>query len=404
MHRKLEKTELLAPAGNLEKLKIALKYGADAVYMGDKTFSLRGGTDNFTKEELEEGIKYAHELGKKAYATVNIYANNEDLEKLPAYVRFLDKIEADGAIVSDPAVVQIIKKETKNLPVFLSTQTNTTNYLSAKFWEEQGISRIILARELSLIEIKEIKKQTNLELEIFIHGSVCISHSGRCYISKYLLDRDANRGECTHPCRWNYHLMEETREGEYFPVFEDNRGTYIYNSKDLCLMPRIKDLIETGIESFKIEGRMKSVHYLATVVSVYRAAIDSYFNDPKNFIVKDEWLAELFKVKNRGYFLGFVDGKPSLESMSIDKADNDNIKYKFCGQVLEDSQVLVKNQIKLDDNIEIFNGKFHNKTFVVKEMKDLRGKDLEVANPNSVIRIKNSEKLGKDDLLRLVIK
>ncbi|MDD4335503.1 MAG: U32 family peptidase [Desulfotomaculaceae bacterium] len=304
------KIELLAPAGDLEKLKIAVLYGADAVYLGGRHFGLRAGAGNFTEEDLAEGLRFAHERGVRVYVTVNIFAHNRDLAGLPAYLDMLCQAGADAVIVSDPGVIGLIRRSYPALPVHLSTQANTTNWAAARFWEEIGVRRIVLARELSLPEIREIREQVALELEIFVHGAMCISYSGRCLLSSYLTGRDANRGDCAQSCRWKYALVEEKRPGEYFPVEEDERGSYILGSKDLCLIEHIPELVGAGVSSFKIEGRMKSVNYVAGVVKAYREALDAYSSDPENYRFNTAWLEEIGKVSHRDYTTGFIFGRP----------------------------------------------------------------------------------------------
>lgn len=305
----IAKPELLAPAGNFEKLQAALIYGADAVYFGGKNFSLRAFGDNFTREEILQAVEFTHKLGKKIYAAVNIFAHNADLDALADYLNFLDNAGVDAVLVSDLGVLSLVKET--NLNIHISTQANVTNWKAAKFFQGLGASRIVLARELTCAEILDIKQNCTTELEIFVHGAMCLSYSGRCWLSKYLTGRDANQGACTHSCRWKYNLVEETREGEYFPIGENERGSYVMNSKDLCLLPYLDKVIQSGVSSLKIEGRMKSVNYVAGVVKVYRAAIDSYFDG--NFKVLDEWLAELDKVAHRPYTTGFFwnDNKPT---------------------------------------------------------------------------------------------
>ncbi|MCK5767344.1 MAG: U32 family peptidase, partial [Candidatus Atribacteria bacterium] len=268
----MKRPELLAPAGNLEKLKIAIIYGADAVYLGGENFGLRAGAKNFTLKALAEGINFAHERGKRIYLTLNIIAHNEDLVGLPEYVRQLKKLHLDGLIISDPGILSIVKEILPEMEIHLSTQANTTNYASVNFWYQQGVKRIILARELSLEEIKEIAQKVpdDMKIETFVHGAMCISYSGRCLLSNYMTGRDANRGDCAHSCRWKYSLMEEKRPGEYFPVYEDEKGAYFFNSKDLCMIEHVPVLIKAGISALKIEGRMKSAYYVANVVKAYR--------------------------------------------------------------------------------------------------------------------------------------
>lgn len=306
------KPELLAPAGNFEKLQAALIYGADAVYFGGKDFSLRAFGDNFTRDEILQAVDFTHALGKKIYAAVNIFAHNADIDALADYLTFLEDAGVDAVLISDAGVLTLAKELTA-LEIHISTQANVTNWRAAKFFHDLGAKRIVLARELTRAEISDIKAHCAAELEIFVHGAMCISYSGRCWLSKFLTGRDANQGACTHSCRWKYQLVEETREGEFFPVGEDNRGAYVMNSKDLCLLPKLADVIQSGVASLKIEGRMKSVNYVAGVVKVYRAAIDAYFADPENFSVRDAWLAELDKVAHRPYTTGFFagDGMPT---------------------------------------------------------------------------------------------
>ncbi|MBR3623559.1 MAG: U32 family peptidase [Selenomonadaceae bacterium] len=307
----MEKVELLAPAGNLEKLKAAIIYGADAVYLGGKDFSLRALGKNFSDEELKEGIEFVHSYGKKAYVTLNIYPHNDDMKRLPNFVRFLANVGVDAVLVSDLGIFMMVREIAPELSIHISTQANVTNYAAVAAWEKLGAKRVVLARELSKDEISDIRKRTPLPLEIFVHGAMCVSYSGRCLISAYLTGRDSNRGNCAQSCRWNYELIEKNRPDESFPVAEDERGTYFFNSKDLCLLPYIKDAIETGVASLKIEGRMKSVNYVATVVRAYRLAIDAYYKDKENFFIREEWLQEVEKVSHRPYWSGFFfgDGK-----------------------------------------------------------------------------------------------
>ena len=303
------KPELLAPAGNFEKLQAALIYGADAVYFGGKNFSLRAYGDNFTRDEILKAVEFTHGFNKKIYAAVNVFAHNADLDAIADYLKFLDSAGVDAVLVSDLGVLSLAKET--NLKIHISTQANVTNWWAAKFFNDLGAERIVLARELTRAEILDIKQNCAAELEIFVHGAMCISYSGRCWLSKFLTGRDANQGACTHSCRWKYNLVEETRAGEFFSVGEDERGSYVMNSKDLCLLPYLDKVIQSGVASLKIEGRMKSVNYVAGVVKVYRAAIDSYFAN--DFKIRDEWLDELNKIAHRPYTTGFFlgDGKPT---------------------------------------------------------------------------------------------
>ena len=304
--------ELLAPAGSLTKLKYAIEYGADAVYIGGEEFSLRVAAKNFSLSEIKEGIDFAHKRGKKVYITANIIPHNEDLKDFPDFVKEVDKLGADAIIVSDLGLFSMVRELAPNLDIHVSTQANNTNYMSAKMWYKLGAKRVILARDLSFEEIGEIRKniKPDEELECFVHGAMCVSYSGRCLLSNYLTHRDANKGACSHPCRWKYFLMEEKRPGEYMPVFENDRGTFLYNSKDLCMVEHIPDLIKAGINSFKIEGRVKNELYVATVVSAYRRAIDAYYASKDNFVLDPDILTELEKVSHREYTTGFYYNKP----------------------------------------------------------------------------------------------
>ncbi|HHV72181.1 MAG TPA: U32 family peptidase [Clostridia bacterium] len=370
----MQKPELLAPAGDLEKLKMAVLYGADAVYMGGTKYGLRAFANNFNLGQMEEGINFAHQHGVKVYVTVNIIPHNEDLVDLPNYLKLLSKLRVDAIIVSDPGVIRIAKETVPDLPLHLSTQANCTNWAAAKFWADQGISRIILARELSLKEIKEIRsKLPDIQLETFVHGAMCISYSGRCLLSNYLAGRDANRGECAQACRWNYRLMEEKRPGEYLPVFEDERGTYIFNSKDLNMLEYIPQLVRAGINSFKIEGRMKSVYYVATVVRAYRQCLDAYFNDPDNYKPDPELIEELNKVSHREYFTGFFFGKPGSEGQ-IYQTSSYIRSHDFVGLVKEylpDKKMAIveqRNRFKVLDEIEFVSPNLPSFKQIIKRM------------------------------------
>lgn len=353
--------ELLAPAGDLEKFKIAIHYGADAVYCGGESFSLRAGAKNMTLSELSDGVQFAHDRGKKVYFALNILAHNEDLQGLESYVKELSTIPFDAYIVADPGVFYWLQVNYPGITVHLSTQANTTNSMAASFWHKQGIQRIVLARELSLAEIRQLKDQTpdTLELEAFVHGAMCISYSGRCLLSNFMVGRDANRGECTHPCRWNYQLVEEKRPGEYFPIEEDQHGSYIMNSKDLCMIEHIPELIEAGVNSFKIEGRNKSVFYVASVVRAYRNAIDAYVKDPANVQFDPAWMEEVSKASHRLYTKGFYFGNPGAEEQNYETSQYVR-DYTFCGIVKSYdpatglATIEQRNKLSLRDEIELF--------------------------------------------------
>jgi putative protease len=315
--------ELLVPAGSLETLKVAFRYGADAVYIGGEEFSLRAKAKNFSMEEMEEAISFAHEINKKVYITANIFAHNDDLEEVREYFRRLGRMKPDALIISDPGIYDIAMRECPETDRHISTQSNNTNYGTALFWYRNKAKRIVTARELSLEEIRRIRAEIpdDMEIETFVHGSMCISYSGRCLLSNFLTGRDANAGECTHPCRWKYSLMEEQRPGEYFPVFENERGTYIFNSKDLCMIEHIPELIEAGIDSFKIEGRMKNALYIATVARTYRKAIDDCISSYEKYRDNIPWYKEqIANCTYRGFTTGFFFGKPSAQDHIYDNS------------------------------------------------------------------------------------
>lgn len=305
----MKKIELLAPAGDLARLKVAIEYGADAVYLGGEQFSLRSAAVNFNDDELAEGIRFAHERGKKVYIALNIIPHNRDLESIVSFAEKVQKLGADAVIVSDLGVMELLREHVPNLPIHISTQASVTNYMTVKKFVSDGAERVVLARELSLGEIAEIKEKTGAELEVFCHGAVCMSYSGRCLLSNYLANRDSNMGQCAQPCRWQYYVMEEKRPGMYMPVVETERGTFVFNAKDMCLIEHIDKLIAAGVDSLKIEGRIKTAYYVATVVKSYRRAIDAYYENSENWY-KDEYLTELKKVSHRKYDTGFFFGRP----------------------------------------------------------------------------------------------
>lgn len=305
----MKKIELLAPAGDLARLKVAIEYGADAVYLGGEQFSLRSAAVNFNDDELAEGIRFAHERGKKVYIALNIIPHNRDLESIVSFAEKVQKLEADAVIVSDLGVMELLREHVPNLPIHISTQASVTNYMTVKKFVSDGAERVVLARELSLGEIAEIKEKTGAELEVFCHGAVCMSYSGRCLLSNYLANRDSNMGQCAQPCRWQYYVMEEKRPGMYMPVVETERGTFVFNAKDMCLIEHIDKLIAAGVDSLKIEGRIKTAYYVATVVKSYRRAIDAYYENSENWY-KGEYLTELKKVSHRKYDTGFFFGRP----------------------------------------------------------------------------------------------
>ncbi|MEG3071371.1 MAG: U32 family peptidase [Candidatus Syntrophopropionicum ammoniitolerans] len=387
------KIELLAPAGNLEKLKIAVLYGADAVYLGGRHFGLRAGAGNFSAEELGAGVEFAHARDVRVYVTVNIFAHNKDLADLPPYLDMLCRVGVDGVIVSDPGVVALVGKLHPDLPVHLSTQANTTNWATARFWEEQGVHRIILARELSLEEISEIREKVDLELEIFVHGAMCISYSGRCLLSNYLTGRDANRGDCAQSCRWQYALVEQKRPGEYFPIEEDQRGSYILGSKDLCLIEHIPALARAGVTSFKIEGRMKSVNYVAGVVQAYRLAIDAYIRAPQNYQFNPGWLDKISQVSHRDYTTGFLFGCPGPAGQHY-KGEIYRRSHVFVGLVQyyeRDGGLAVveqRNRFAIGDEVEIILPQGEGFRQKITDIIDQEGAHVQAApHPQQIVRV-----------------
>ncbi len=390
----VKKPELLAPAGNMEKLKMALLYGADAVYLGGKQFGLRAFGGNFSNEELKEAVEFAHNLNKKVYVTVNIFPHNSDIEMLPEYLAFLNTTGADALLVADIGLFMLAKKYAPDIELHISTQANNTNWATVDAWHNMGASRVVLARELSKDEISVIRQKCSVELEMFVHGAMCISYSGRCLLSNYMTGRDSNRGSCAQPCRWKYSLVEEKRPGQYFPIEEDERGTFIFNSKDLCLLPYLPDVIESGVDSLKIEGRMKSVHYAASVVKAYRMAIDSYFENPEAFAVKEEWLEELEKVSHRSYTTGFYYGKPT-EKDQIYTSSSYIQTSDFVGLVLDYDEatgfatVEQRNNMKLGQEIEVFQPQLPGYRQLLGEMYNDEGEAIEVApHPQQIVKIR----------------
>ncbi|MBP5427602.1 MAG: U32 family peptidase [Clostridiales bacterium] len=401
------KVELLAPAGNLEKLKIAISYGADAVYIGGEKFGLREYADNFSLQEMREGVSFAHERGKKVYLTMNIIPHNSDLAGMDSYIKEVAKVGVDAVLVSDPGVFSIVKENAPNMEIHLSTQANNTNYKSANFWHSMGVKRVVLARELSFEEIKEIRDNTkeDLELEMFVHGAMCISYSGRCLLSNYMASRDSNKGQCAHPCRWKYYLMEEKRPGEYMPVFEDEKGTYIYNSKDLCLIERIPEIIKAKVSSLKIEGRMKSAFYVATVVGAYRKAIDAYYKDPENYIVDKSLVEEVSRASHRAYTTGFFDRKPDGNEQIYNTSTYIR-DYEFLGMALEYDEfthiakVEQRNRFMLGDSIEVMNPDGTKFCQEIKEMWDENMESIDVApHPQMIVYIKMDKKVSRYSML-----
>lgn len=406
----MKKVELLAPAGNLEKLKMAIVYGADAVYIGGEEFGLRASADNFSEANMKEGIEFAHKKGVKVYITMNIIPHNDDLKGMEGYIKNLLEQNVDAILISDPGVFSIVRQVASEMEIHLSTQANNTNYKSALFWHELGVKRVVLARELSLAEIKEIRENTpkELELEAFVHGAMCISYSGRCLLSNYLAGRDSNRGKCAHPCRWKYYLMEEKRPGEYLPVYENEKGTFIYNSKDICMIEHIPEIIDSGITSLKIEGRMKSSFYVALIVKAYREAIDKYYEDRENYSVDPEWMVEISKASHREYSTGFYFGKMNNGGQTYDISSYIR-EYDFIGVVLDYDEatgiakIEQRNRMFTGDEIEVVRpgGKFFKQK--ISSMKDEFGDETHVAqHPQMIVYIPMEEKVEMYSILRKI--
>lgn len=406
---KMKRPELLIPAGNLENLEVAVLYGADAVYIGGQQFGLRAKAKNFSLEQMKEGIAFAHAHGVKVYVTANIIAHNDDIDGVYAYFEALKDMNADALIIADPGILSIAQEILPNMELHLSTQANNTNYKSVSFWHNLGVKRVVVARELSFREIKTISDRTpvTLDIEAFVHGAMCISYSGRCLLSNYMAGRDANKGACTHPCRWQYHLVEETRPNEYMPVFENDRGTYVYNSKDLCMLEYIPDLVEAGVYSFKIEGRMKTQLYVASVTRTYRQALDDYLENPDKYKANiPQYLEEIKKCTHRKFTTGFYFQKPDEEGQIYDS--NTYIRsYKFIGKVVSydaDRQMVTLQQrykFSVGDEIEFMDVQGDNYSVIVEAMWDEDGQPLESApHPKQHIQFKLDRPFPNNTIVR----
>lgn len=403
----MHKVELLAPAGNWECLKTALYFGADAIYVAGKNFGLRAFANNFSNEELAEVVQYVHAMGKKLYVTVNAVLFNNEVEALGLYLSFLSEIGVDAAIFSDPAVLYTVQQNAINLQLHLSTQANTTNYFSASFWHAQGVKRIVMSREATLHDIAEIRRKTpeNLEIEAFVHGAMCIAHSGRCLLSTALTGRSGNRGECAQPCRWEYYLHEQGYEGEYFQISEDERGTYILNSKDLMMIEHIPAMVDAGITSFKVEGRMKSAYYVASVISAYRRAIDSYVKQGKSYVFDTALKDELANSATRGFTTGFFFGNPKEEAQDIAR-DMDLRKYTFCAKVTGSAElgfitVEQRNKFSVGESLEVLSPHLQGASFTVDHIENSEG-NLQQSAPHAQqqLVINCPFTLSKGDILR----
>ncbi len=403
MNRKIE---LLAPAGNFEKLEIAIHYGADAVYLAGKDYSLRNLSENFTLEELEKALLFARKSGVKVYVACNIFSRNSEQKAISDYLKSLAEISPDAVIIADPGILLEARQVMPGMPIHLSTQANTTNYKAALFWKNQGVTRINAARELSLKEIEEIALPGNVEVEVFVHGAMCISYSGRCLLSNFMENRDSNRGECCQPCRFRYSVVEETRPGKYMPVDEDNRGTYIFNSKDLCMIRYIPEMINAGVSSLKIEGRMKGINYVASAVKVYREAIDSYYESPGEYSVKDKWIEELSRISNRDYCTGFYFGNMNEtipNYMDIKPATGRIFVGKVTGVENGNIAVLVvRNRFFLNDPVDILGKKGPVKRDTIKRILDIEGNEVKAARSGSTVKVLLENECSANDLLRKI--
>lgn len=399
------KVELLAPAGNFEKLEIAVHYGADAVYFAGKSFSLRNFSQNFTLDEIQKAVEFTRSQNVKTYVACNTFARNHEQAEISEYLNSLGEIGPDALIVADPGILRAASKIIPEIPIHLSTQANTTNYQSALLWQELGVKRINVARELSLPEIKEIALRCDLEIEAFVHGSMCISYSGRCLLSSFLANRDGNRGMCTQSCRWKYALVEELRPGHYLPIAEDDTGSYIFNSMDLCMIEHIPDMIDSGIVSLKIEGRMRGINHLASTVKTYREAIDGYYENPEDYRVQEDWLYQLASVSNRGYCTGFYFNDPNQILPNYENMKNNG--HMFVGKVLEDTQssgvkIEVRNKIFNGDRVEVLKPKGPSTPDRINAIFDENGHPVSFAQPGSKVFISLNHDYSANDLIRKI--
>lgn len=425
---RLEKPELLAPAGNLEKLKFAIHYGADAVYIGGQKYGLRSNADNFSFEEMREGVEFAKQYGAKVFVATNIYAHNEDIEGIEEYLRNLYEVGISAIIVADPIIIETARRVVPNLEVHLSTQQSTVNWQAVQFWKEEGLPRVVLGRETSMEEIQEIKKHVDVEIEAFIHGAMCSSYSGRCVLSNHFTDRDSNRGGCCQSCRWKYDLFEDARPGDAWvseeqaeedrvlrqfklgvtqlPLFAEEDNAFTMGSKDLCMIEHIPDMIDVGVDSFKIEGRMKSIHYVATVVNVYRQAIDAYMADPENYELKQEWIDEMNKAANRPLNTGFFYDTPDHED-HIYEPEEKAAPFDFAGLVMDyeaETQLVTvqqRNHFKPGQEVEFFGpgGTFFKQ--IVGTLWDEDGNELDAArHPLQRVRFKVDQPVKYFDMMR----
>ncbi|WP_210128456.1 MULTISPECIES: U32 family peptidase [unclassified Staphylococcus] len=407
-NNKIKKPELLAPAGNLEKLKIAVHYGADAVFLGGQAYGLRSNADNFTLEEINEGVTFAQQYGAKIYVTTNIIAHDENIEGLDEYLKNIESAGATGIIVADPLIIETCKHVAPNLEIHLSTQQSLSNYKAVEFWKNEGLDRVVLARETGAMEMKEMKDKVDIEIESFIHGAMCIAYSGRCTLSNHMTARDSNRGGCCQSCRWDYDLLEVDEDGELDLYYDENAVTpFAMSPKDLKLIESIPKMMDIGVDSLKVEGRMKSIHYIATVVSVYRKVIDAYAEDPDNFKIKPEWLTELEKCANRDTASAFIEGTPGYEEQMFGQQNKKNSAYDFCGLVLAYDEttklatIQQRNKFEPGDEIEFFGPEIDTFRQVVDTIYDEEGNQLDAArHPLQIVQIKVDHPIYTNNMMR----
>ncbi len=401
----IKKPELLAPAGNLEKLKIAVHYGADAVFIGGQEFGLRSNAGNFTIDEIREGVEFANKYGARIYVTTNIFAHNENMNGIEDYLRALENAGASGIIVADPLIIETCKQVAPKLEIHLSTQQSLSNWKAVQYWKEEGLQRVVLARETGAEEIQLMKEKVDIEIESFVHGAMCIAYSGRCVLSNHMTARDSNRGGCCQSCRWDYDLYA-VEDGEEKPLFDEGDEAFAMSPKDLKLIESIPKIIELGIDSLKVEGRMKSIHYIATVISVYRKVIDAYCADPDDFTIKREWLEELDKCANRETASSFFEGAPGYEQQMFGEHGKQT-KFDFVGMVLDyndDTKMVTlqqRNYFKPGDEVEFFGPEIENFTVVIDEVWDEDGESLDAArHPLQIVRFKCEHKLYPHNMMR----
>lgn len=409
---KIKKPELLAPAGNLEKLKIAVHYGADAVFLGGQEYGLRSNADNFTMAEIKEGVEFANQYNAKIYVTTNIIAHDENIKGLENYLIELEKTGATGIIVADPLIIETCKQVAPKLEIHLSTQQSLSNTKAVQYWKEEGLDRVVLARETGAMEMKEMKENVDIEIEAFIHGAMCIAYSGRCTLSNHMTARDSNRGGCCQSCRWDYDLLEVDNDGELDLYYQDGDTVpFAMSPKDLKLIESIPQMMEIGIDSLKIEGRMKSIHYIATVVSVYRKVIDAYAEDPENFKINPEWLKELDKCANRDTAPAFFEGTPGYEEQMFGVQQNKKSPYDFCGLVIdydETTQIATiqqRNHFKPGQEIEFFGPEIQSFRQVIDAIYDEEGNSLDAARyPLQIVQIKVNHPIYPKNMMRKEIR